>query len=56
MKKSVEYNCLLFKQLQRQFERVGDCLHHTLYMATENTPEIQEHLCATYVKECEDTD
>ncbi|XP_017793588.1 PREDICTED: UPF0678 fatty acid-binding protein-like protein MSMEG_6574/MSMEI_6396 [Habropoda laboriosa] len=39
-------------ELRRQFELVGDCLQHTLCMATENTPEVQEHLLATYVREC----
>ncbi|XP_076750151.1 peroxynitrite isomerase THAP4 isoform X1 [Xylocopa sonorina] len=43
-------------ELQRNFELVGDCLQHTLYMATETTPELQEHLRATYVKYSEETD
>ncbi|KAK9304346.1 hypothetical protein QLX08_004320 [Tetragonisca angustula] len=41
-------------ELHRKFELIGDCLHHTLCMATENT-ELQEHLYAVYVKKCEDT-
>ncbi|KZC14018.1 THAP domain-containing protein 4 [Dufourea novaeangliae] len=40
-------------ELQREFRLVGDCLQHTLCMATTTTPELQEHLCATYIKECE---
>ncbi|XP_017754463.1 PREDICTED: THAP domain-containing protein 4-like [Eufriesea mexicana] len=42
-------------ELRRQFELIGDYLHHTLYMATENTPKLQEHLHAVYVKKNEDT-
>lgn len=39
-------------ELRRQFALVGDCLEHTLYMATENT-KLQEHLRAVYIKKCE---
>ncbi|XP_076234674.1 peroxynitrite isomerase THAP4 [Calliopsis andreniformis] len=41
-------------ELQREFKLNGDCLEHTLYMATSNTPELQEHLHATYIKKCEE--
>ncbi|XP_031838415.1 peroxynitrite isomerase THAP4 isoform X2 [Nomia melanderi] len=40
-------------KLQREFRLIGSCLQHTLCMATEATPELQEHLLATYVKDCD---
>lgn len=41
-------------KLQREFRLVGDCLEHVLYMATTTTPDITEHLRATYVKQAEE--
>ncbi|XP_053971661.1 peroxynitrite isomerase 2-like [Hylaeus volcanicus] len=39
-------------ELQREFQLLGDSLQHKLYMATSKTPELQEHLCAKYIKKC----
>ncbi|KAJ8674070.1 hypothetical protein QAD02_005332 [Eretmocerus hayati] len=38
-------------QIKRVFKLVDEALHQTLYMATENTPEITEHLHAVYKKQ-----
>ncbi|XP_031367749.1 THAP domain-containing protein 4-like [Apis dorsata] len=41
-------------EIQREFKLIGDCLQHTLYMATEKTPELHEHVCAVYIRKCDD--
>uniref|UniRef100_V9IL97 THAP domain-containing protein 4 n=2 Tax=Apis cerana TaxID=7461 RepID=V9IL97_APICE len=41
-------------EIQREFKLIGDCLQHTLYMATEKTPELHEHVSAVYIRKCDD--
>lgn len=48
------YNFKKIIQIQREFKLIGDCLQHTLYMATEKTPELHEHVSAVYIKKCDD--
>lgn len=47
------YFIITFQQLRREFRLIGDRLQHILSMATSTTPEITEHLRATYVKQCD---
>ncbi|XP_058809297.1 peroxynitrite isomerase THAP4-like [Phymastichus coffea] len=40
-------------QLKREFKLVDDLLYQTVYMATETTPELTEHLKVVYKKQQE---